>query len=123
MFETSRKTTSRPQDRHSARQDLGGSSSINGMLYVRASRWTTTPGPSSAIAAGPTIPSCLLQEIRALRTRRQRPSARTGGVLNVADMRERHEMVEAFIDGGVELGYSRNKDYNNATRKASATSR
>jgi len=40
-----------------------------------------------------------------------------GGPLNVANMRERHEMVEAFIEAGVALGYKRNKDYNNGDQE------
>jgi choline dehydrogenase len=32
-------------------------------------------------------------------------------------MRERHEMVEAFIEAGVALGYKRNKDYNNGEQE------
>ena len=37
---------------------LGGSSSINGMVYVAAIRLTTTHGHSSATAAGRTRPFC-----------------------------------------------------------------
>ena len=36
------------------------------------------------------------------------------GPLNVTDMRERHEMIDAFIEAGVECGFERNPDYNGA---------
>jgi choline dehydrogenase len=34
------------------------------------------------------------------------------GPLNVADMREPHRLIDAFIDAGVERGHERNPDYN-----------
>jgi choline dehydrogenase len=36
-----------------------------------------------------------------------------GGPLNVEHMRERAELLDAFIDAAVDQGYPRNKDYNN----------
>ena len=40
-----------------------------------------------------------------------------GGPLNVADMYEKHELVDAFIDAGVEIGSKRNPDYNGAEQE------
>ena len=37
---------------------LGGSSSINGMVYVAATGWTTTPGPTPTAAPGGAMTSC-----------------------------------------------------------------
>ena len=36
--------------------------------------------------------------------------------LNVADMYERHDLIDAFIDAGEELGYKHNPDYNGAVQ-------
>ncbi len=40
-----------------------------------------------------------------------------GGLLNVADMRERHELLDAFIDAAASEGYPRNSDYNNGKQE------
>jgi len=97
---------------------LGGSSSINGMLYVRGQpldydTWSQLGN------RGWSYDSILpyFKKSEHFEPGGNDPARGKGGVLNVADMRERHEMVEAFIEGGVELGYKRNKDYNNGDQE------
>jgi len=86
------------------------------MLYVRGQPLDTTPGASSAIAAGPIRRSCLLQEVGEFRARRRR-QPRHGGPLNVADMCDTHELCDAFIDAASASGYPKNKDYNNGDQE------
>jgi choline dehydrogenase len=97
---------------------LGGSSSINGMLYVRGQpldydTWSQLGN------RGWSYDSILpyFKKSENFEPGGNDPARGTGGPLNVADMRERHEMVEAFIDGGVAMGYKRNKDYNNGEQE------
>ncbi len=40
-----------------------------------------------------------------------------GGELNVADMIERHPLLDAWVDAGEEAGYPKNPDYNGATQE------
>ena len=92
---------------------LGGSSSINGMLYVRGNpldynTWSqfgnrgwgydlVLPYFRKAEHFGPGGDD----------------SRGRGGPLNVEHMRERAELLDAFIDAAVDQGFPRNKDYNN----------
>lgn len=91
---------------------LGGSSSINGMLYVRGQRldydtWAQLGN------RGWSFDDVLPYFKRAERFERGGDDIRGGdGPLNVADMREPHPLIDAFIDAGVERGYERNPDYN-----------
>ncbi|MCP5152982.1 MAG: choline dehydrogenase [Ectothiorhodospiraceae bacterium] len=93
---------------------LGGSSSINGMLYVRGQpldydTWAQLGN------RGWSFSDVLPYFKRAERFERGGDAIRGGdGPLNVADMRERHPMIDAFVDAGVECGYERNADYNGA---------
>ena len=91
---------------------LGGSSSINGMLYVRGQpldydTWAQRGN------RGWSFDDVLPYFRRAESFERGGDRLRGGdGPLNVADMRERHPLVDAFVDAGVECGYERNPDYN-----------
>lgn len=91
---------------------LGGSSSINGMLYVRGQpldfdTWAQLGN------RGWSFTDVLPYFKRAESFERGGDSLRGGeGPLNVADMRERHPLIDAFVDAGVECGYERNPDYN-----------
>ena len=40
-----------------------------------------------------------------------------GGELNVADMIERHPLLDAFVEAGGEIGYAKNPDYNGASQE------
>jgi choline dehydrogenase len=91
---------------------LGGSSSINGMLYVRGNpidfnTWSQLGN------RGWGYEDVLPYFKKSETFERGGDEVRGGsGELNVADMYERHEMVDAFVDAGVEAGYPRNPDYN-----------
>jgi choline dehydrogenase len=92
---------------------LGGSSSINGMLYVRGNpldynTWSQFGNRGWSYDA-------VLPYFR--KAEHFEPggddSRGRGGPLNVTHMRERAELLDAFIDAAVDEGFPRNKDYNN----------
>jgi len=91
---------------------VGGSSSINGMLQVRGQKldydtWSRLGNQ------GWSFDEVLPYFKKTERFERGGDALRGGdGPLNVADMRERHELVDAFIKAGVEAGFERNPDYN-----------
>ena len=93
---------------------VGGSSAINGMLQVRGQRldydsWSRRGNP------GWSYDEVLPYFRKVEHFERGGDTLRGGdGPLNVADMRERHALVDAFIAAGVECGYERNPDYNGA---------
>ncbi|MBH68643.1 MAG: choline dehydrogenase [Rhodospirillaceae bacterium] len=95
---------------------LGGSSSINGMLYVRGQPldydvWGQLGN------RGWSYSEILPYFKKAENFERGGDEFRgKGGPLNVADMYERHELIDAFIEAGSELGYPRNPDYNGAAQ-------
>lgn len=91
---------------------IGGSSSINGMLYVRGNpidynTWAQLGNRGWSY-------DDVLPYFQKSETFERGGDALRGssGPLNVADMYERHEMVDAFIQAGVECGYDHNPDYN-----------
>lgn len=91
---------------------VGGSSSINGMLQVRGqpldyNTWSRLGN------RGWSFDEVLPYFKKTERFERGGSALRgADGPLNVADMRERHELIDAFIDAGVETGHERNSDYN-----------
>ena len=93
---------------------LGGSSSINGMLYVRGQAldyniWSQLGN------RGWSFEDVLPYFRKSENFERSEDEFRSrNGLLNVADMYERHELVDAFIEAGIELGHERNPDYNGA---------
>jgi choline dehydrogenase len=91
---------------------LGGSSSINGMVYIRGQnedfdhwRQLGNPGWSSADV----LPYFKRAEHQ---TRGEDPFHATGGPLCVSDVQDGHQLSEAFIKACVEAGYKRNDDFN-----------
>ena len=85
---------------------------------IAASAWTSTPGRSSATAAGAIAD--VLPYFKRLERRvgdgdddLSRPRRR----LTVTDIDWRHPLCEAFIEGAVELGIPRNPDYNGAIQE------
>ncbi len=93
---------------------LGGSSSINGMLYVRGQAFDYDIWGQLG-NRGWSYSDILPYFKKAESFERGDNDYRGGGgPLNVADMYEKHEIIDAFIDAGVELGYPRNPDYNGA---------
>ncbi|MFO1081738.1 MAG: choline dehydrogenase [Reyranellaceae bacterium] len=96
---------------------LGGSSSINGMLYVRGQPLDyDTWGQLGN--RGWSYESILPYFKKSEHYEGQGDEARgKGGLLHVSDMNERHTLCDAFIDAAVGTGYPRNKDYNNGNQE------
>jgi len=91
---------------------VGGSSAINGMLQVRGQPldYDTWHGKGSR---GWSWNEVLPYFRKVERFARGGDALRGGdGPLEIADMREHHELVDAFIAAGVECGHPRNPDYN-----------
>jgi len=91
---------------------VGGSSAINGMLQVRGQpldydSWQRRGNRGWSWSE-------VLPYFRKVEHFERGGDALRGaeGPLNIADMRERHELVDAFIAAGVECGHPRNPDYN-----------
>ena len=96
---------------------LGGSSSINGMLYVRGQpldydTWAQLGNRGWSYEQ--ILPYFKKSENYEGAGDQSRGK---GGLLNVADMRERHELCDAFIDAAAASGYPKNKDYNNGNQE------
>src|SRR5690242_12058268 len=93
---------------------LGGSSSINGMVYIRGQHedfdlWRQLGN------AGWSSSDVLPYFKRAQhQTRGSDEFHSTGGPLCVSDTSEHHPICEAFIEGAMQLGYPRNDDFNGA---------
>ncbi len=96
---------------------LGGSSSINGMLYVRGQPLDyETWGQLGN--RGWSYSQILPYFKKSENFERGGDDSRgKGGPLNVADMCDTHELCDAFIDAAVASGYPRNKDYNNGDQE------
>tara|TARA_B110000263_G_scaffold203911_1_gene184024 strand:+ start:1333 stop:2943 length:1611 start_codon:yes stop_codon:yes gene_type:complete len=96
---------------------LGGSSSINGMLYVRGQpldydTWSQLGN------RGWSYESVLPYFKKSENFERGGDSSRgRGGELNVTDMYERHEIIDAFIEAGAGEGFPCNSDYNNGNQE------
>jgi choline dehydrogenase len=92
---------------------LGGSSSINGLVYIRGQ-------PADFDGWG--IPGwdfqSLLPYFRKSENQARGPDAwhGAGGPLEVSDL-ERHELCDAFIDSAAALGIPRNADFNGAAQE------
>jgi choline dehydrogenase len=96
---------------------LGGSSSINGMVYIRGQhedfdlwRQMGCTGWSSSEV----LPYFKRAEHQ---VRGADPWHATGGPLVVSDVPDRHELCEAFIRACNDLGYPSNPDFNGATQE------
>ncbi len=92
---------------------LGGSSSINGMLYVRGNPLDYNTWAQFG-NRGWAYDSVLPYFKKAEHFSPGGDDSRgRGGPLNVDHMRERAELLDAFIDAAVDEGFKRSKDYNN----------
>jgi choline dehydrogenase len=96
---------------------LGGSSSLNGLLYIRGQaqdydRW-------SALGNGGWDYDEVLPYFRKSEDQERGSDAYhgTGGPLKVSDLRLRREIAERFIDAAVEIGIPRNDDCNGPTQE------
>jgi choline dehydrogenase-like flavoprotein len=96
---------------------LGGSSSINGMLYVRGQpldydTWGQLGNRGWSYEQ--VLPYFKKSENYEMDCDDSRGK---GGLLNVADMSETHRLCDAFIDAAEASGFPRNTDYNNGTQE------
>jgi len=96
---------------------LGGSSAINGLIYIRGQRedydhWAALGNPGWSYAD-------VLPWFRALEHNVRGASEFHGdtGPLWASDIVEPHPLVDAFIAGAQELGIPRNDDFNGATQE------
>jgi len=96
---------------------LGGSSSINTMIYIRGNRsdydhWCALGNQGWSYAdVLPYFKKAEHQE------RGPSPYHGVGGPLSVADLRCVNRLSRAFVAAGVELGWSRNTDFNGAEQE------
>jgi choline dehydrogenase len=96
---------------------LGGSSSINGLIYIRGQRedfdqWAALG--NTGWGFDDVLPYFIQAEGNA-----RGASAWHGsdGPLKVADIGARHELIEAFIEGAQSIGVPRNEDFNGARQE------
>jgi len=96
---------------------LGGSSSINGMLYVRGQPLDyDTWGQLGN--RGWSYEQILPYFRKSEHFEGDGDDSRgKGGPLNVAHMSESHDLCDAFIDAAVATGFPKNKDYNNGNQE------
>ncbi len=93
---------------------LGGSSSINGMVYIRGQaedfdHWRQLG--NTGWSFDDVLPYFKRSEHQ---TRGADSWHGTGGPLCVSDVPDKHPICEAFIEGAVTLGFPRNDDFNGA---------
>ena len=95
---------------------LGGSSSINGLVYIRGQKedfdhWRQLGNPGWSY-------DDVLPYFRRAEDQARGPDAfhGAGGPLSVGDS-ARHELVEAWIEACLDLGIPRNADFNGATQE------
>ncbi len=96
---------------------LGGSSSINGLIYIRGQRedydlWASLGNE------GWGFDDCLPYFIRSERNQRGASDYHGGdGPLSVSDIGAKNELIEAFIRGAGEIGVPRTEDFNGAEQE------
>jgi choline dehydrogenase len=96
---------------------LGGSSSINGLIYLRGQRedyddWSAQGNPGWSYA------DCLAYFKRAEDQARGADEWHgTGGPLSVSDIKDRHPLADSFIAAGKAIGIAANPDFNGATQE------
>jgi choline dehydrogenase len=96
---------------------LGGSSSINGLVYVRGQR-EDFDGWRDAGAQGWAYDDVLPYFIRSEDQQRGASEYHgVGGPQAVSDQTEPHELCESFIDAAEQSGCPRNPDFNGATQE------
>ena len=96
---------------------LGGSSSINGLIYIRGqaedfNHWRQLGN------AGWTFDDVLPYFRKAEDNERGANDFHgAGGPLGVSDLRDRHPLDEAYVEAALQCGYPRNDDFNGATQE------
>ena len=96
---------------------LGGSSSINAMIYVRGHR-ADYDGWAAGGATGWAYDDVLPYFRRSEDNERGVDQYHgTGGPLAVSDGRSSHALSQAFLDAAIQAGYSQNRDFNGADQQ------
>lgn len=98
---------------------LGGSSAINGMIFVRGQpldfdTWAQLGNRGWSYDS--VLPYFRKLENFHRPNAKLDPSRATGGPINVIDSLSTNPLADAFIEAGVGLGHPRNPDYNNGTQ-------
>ncbi|MES2993902.1 MAG: choline dehydrogenase [Pseudomonadota bacterium] len=96
---------------------LGGSSSINGLIYIRGQRedydhWAALG--NTGWGYDDVLPYFVESEGN---QRGAIPLHGGAGPLKVSDIGAKHELIEAFIDGAEQIGVPRTDDFNGATQE------
>ncbi len=96
---------------------VGGSSSINGLIYIRGqaedfNQWRQMGN------AGWSFDDVLPYFRKAENNERGADEFHgAGGPLGVSDLRDRHPLAEAYVEAAVQCGYPRNDDFNGASQE------
>ena len=93
---------------------LGGSSSINGLVYVRGQREDFDDWQVPGWAFDDLLPYFIKAEDQ---SRGKNAWHGTGGPFAVSDLPDRHELCDAFIASAQANGIARNDDFNGATQE------
>ena len=93
---------------------LGGSSSINGLVYIRGQREDFDGWGVPGWGYADLLPYFIRSEDQ---QRGANPWHGTGGPLAVSDPPDTHELADAFIASAQALGIPRNDDFNGATQE------
>jgi choline dehydrogenase len=88
---------------------LGGSSSINGLIYTRGQPQDFDDWETPGWSFGELLPYFRKSQHQ---MRGESALHATGGPLCVSDQSEPHELCDAFIEAAVEAGHPRNVDFN-----------
>ena len=94
---------------------LGGSSAINGHLWVRGSARDFNDWAQAGCRGW--SHDEVLPHFRGLEDYRADAHRGAGGPQHVSDIPALHPIVSAFLDGGAECGLARNPDYNGAAQE------
>ncbi|MBP2295770.1 GMC family oxidoreductase [Azospirillum rugosum] len=96
---------------------LGGSSAINGLIYIRGQR-QDYDGWAQRGNSGWSYDDVLPYFRKAENQERGADVFHgVGGPVDVSDIRMRHDLYDAFLDAAVALGYPRNDDFNGAEQE------
>ncbi|MDA0224748.1 MAG: GMC family oxidoreductase N-terminal domain-containing protein [Proteobacteria bacterium] len=93
---------------------LGGSSSINGLVYIRGQREDFDAWGAPGWAFDDLLPYFIKSEDQG---RGAIPMHGVGGPIAVQDQRDPHELAEAFMGSARALGVPQNDDFNGATQE------
>jgi len=91
---------------------LGGSSSINGLVYTRGQPEDFDDWETPGWSFGELLPYFKKSEDQAGEGLRGDALHGKGGPLAVSDQNEPHELCDAFIEAAVQAGHPRNPDFN-----------